>query len=218
MKFSVSICCYGDFSEYSLRAVQSVLSPNRDYEIHIGCNTCGKKTLYLLRKLYDEKRIDTLIESNININRDQMERLLIERTRTEYDLWLDDDSYVLSGWDGAISNFIDRNQPFDAAGQLFVAGRYPEYKELCKQRPWWKDGLGEEDKVYFPVGGLFLFRTDFMRKHDFPDRDMIKHYGDMFLGDLIVQQNGILKVFDENVNSKIVVDAGKRRGSGGGQK
>lgn len=217
MKFSVLICCYGDFSEYSLRAIESVLSPNREYEIHIGCNTCGKKTLYLLRKLYDEKKIDTLIESNININRDQMERLLIERTRTEYALWLDDDSYVLSGWDKVISTFIEENKPFDAAGQLFVAGRYPEYKELCKQRPWWKDGFDKEDKVYFPVGGLQLIRADFMRQHNFPDRGMVRNYGDMFLGDLMVQQNGVLKVFDKSVNSKVVIDAGKRRGSSGGQ-
>ena len=215
MRFSVLLCCYGNFPEYSLRAIQSVLncSNKSSFDFHVGCNICGEKTITTLRNLYDTKKIDTLIEMNENINRDQTMRLLIERSRTEYALSMDDDSHVLPGWDIEINNFIENNKPFDAAGQLFVAARYPEYKELSKKRPWWKE-IESNNDVYFPVGGLFLFRIDFMRQHNFPDRGMIRNYGDMFFGDLLKQQNGMLKILDEKVMSKIKINDGKRRGVG----
>ena len=211
MRFSVLLGCYGDYPEYTLRAVNSVITNNRTFDLHVGCNICGKKTIRILRELYDESKIDTLIELNKNIYKDQMMRLLIERTQTEYALWIDDDSHVFSGWDVAISEFIDKNKPFDGAGQLFVAGRYPEYQELSKLRPWWKSGHDESKDVYFPIGGLFMFRTDFMRKHDFPDRNMIQYYGDMFFGDLITQQKGVFKIFNENIVNKIKINDGARR-------
>jgi len=212
MKFSVLLCCYGDFPEYSLRAINSIVKNNRIFDLHVGCNVCGQKTISIFRKMQNEHKIDTLIESNQNLNRDQMMRLLIERTQTEYVLWMDDDSHVLQGWDSAISQFIDENKPFDGAGQLFVAGRYPEYKDLSKLRPWWKHGYDESKDVYFPIGGLFMFRADFMRKYNFPDRGMIRNYGDMFFGDLIVQQKGTLKLFNEQIMSKIKINDGNRRG------
>src|SRR4051812_13982140 len=96
-EFSVLIGCYGDYPEYSLRAVESVLASERHerFEVHVGCNRCGATTITRLRELFDEGAIQGLVESRKNINKDPMMRLLVEMARAPYVLWMDDDSHVM---------------------------------------------------------------------------------------------------------------------------
>ena len=221
--FSVLLGCYGDFPNYSLRAIKSLTSEEdvkTHCDIHVGCNEVSMPTLGELRRLCDEGMVDTLIQSNPNINKDPMMRLLVSVTNTPYVLWLDDDSHMRAGWAAALTKFIEENHPLDVAGWLYESYRWPEYDAFVRQRPWWQGdkhiSAGREDKVLFPVGGLFLARTTFLRQHNFPDRGMVKRVDDVLLGDLVDQVKGKMLTFSHGFGGLISVNDGERRGCGEG--
>ena len=221
-RISVLIGCYGPWPQLSIRAVDSVLSHchcREALDVYVGCNESSPEILNALRKHLDEGRIEALIESRRNINKDPMMRVLLELCETEYALWMDDDSHVLPGWDEHIIRFIQANRPFDAAGHIFyLTERPPESKQFLRLRPWYKSPELEREPTLFPTGGLFLARVDWLRKHDFPDRAMIKREDDVLLGDLICQQNGVLRDFDTDreLMDRIRISDGPRRGVGEG--
>lgn len=223
---SVLVGCYGDYPEYSLRCLRSILDRCVDrsaFDLHVGLNQCGPETTRVAREFFDSDKIDSLFESRANINKDPMMRILIERTQTPYILWFDDDSHVLQGWDEPLLKFIQECQPFDAAGHVFFCHRSPEYFRFLQQRPWWR---GEEvyleaadrERVLFPTGGFFLARTAFLRQMNFPDRAMVKHLDDLLLGDCLHQSHGQLINFGDmpEIMDRVRISDGKRRGTGEG--
>jgi hypothetical protein len=219
---SVLVGCYGDYPQYSLRAVQSVLR-TEGIKIHVGCNACSTETLGRLREWHDAGSIATLIESRENINKDPMMRLMVERTETEYLMWMDDDSHVLPGWDRTLRGLLQAHAPFDVAGHVFYCYRSDDYKSFLCGRPWWRgaEAYPNDDwrnRVWFATGGLWLARTAFLRHHGFPDRGMVKKQDDLLLGDLIGQQGG--KLFDfghHEIMQFARISDGHRRGVGEGR-
>jgi hypothetical protein len=226
MTFSVLICLYGDYPDLSLRAVHSVVdNANGRIRLYVGMNACGARTIAQVRVLADAGRLDGVIESRRNINKDPMMRLLIEMVDTPFILWMDDDSHMQPGWQEAFERFLgawaDR---MDVAGHVHFCHRSGDYDEFCRQRPWflgdnhWLEP-GHAQRVWFATGGLWLARTSFLRLHDFPDRGMVKKMDDLLLGDLISQQHGRLVSFPDEIMKCIKIsDAGAygRRGSGEG--
>lgn len=230
--FSVLICCYGDFPDYTLRSIRSVLEgttpEKRQFEFHIGTNTCSERVMREIHALHDAGQFDTLIESRENLNKDPMFRLLLQCMNSEYFLWMDDDSYVMPGWDDLIARYIRSNRPFDAAGILYTAKRYLKYKIFLHNRPWFvsderfylngsqwtklKKNPGEV--TIFPTGGLYIGRRDFFLRHNFPDKAIVKRADDMLLGDLFLQQNGKLLMFPPEMCSVLRCSMGDRRGQG----
>lgn len=170
------------------------------------------------RKLLDLGKIDTLIESKENINKDPMMRLLLERAETEYVLWFDDDTHVMPGWNTAIEEFIAEKHPFDVAGHIFYCERSEEYIRFLRNRPWWMHVELQESVVWFPTGGFFLARTNFLIENNFPDSRMIKKQDDLLLGDLILQKKGKLLDFGGNraIMDRVMISDGNRRGTGEG--
>jgi hypothetical protein len=227
MNLSILICLYGNYPDLSLRAVQSVLN-NADHHLfclYVGMNECCSTTIAEMRRLLDDGKIDAIIESRKNLNKDPMMRLLIELVETPFLLWMDDDSHLLPGWERAMEDFLAQSgSDFDVAGHVFYSHRSPEYHEFCKLRPWYvgDDHWLEPDhanRVWFATGGLWLARTSFLREHDFPDRCMVKKKDDLLLGDLISQQRGRLINFSPSVMECVrISDAGShgRRGTGEG--
>jgi GT2 family glycosyltransferase len=221
-RISVLIGCYGAWPQYSIRAVESVLNHSHRREaldVYVGCNETSPEILAAFRKHLDEERIEALVESRRNINKDPMMRVLLEMCQTEYALWMDDDSHVLPGWDEKIIQYIDRNRPFDAAGDVhFIRKRSPDLAEFLRKRPWYKSREFEREPIFFPVGGMFLARVDWLRKHQFPDPAMLKKLDDVLLGELIAQQNGILHnfAFDRPLMERLRINDAPRRGTGEG--
>lgn len=227
-KLSVLIGCYGDYAHLSLRAVGSVLSEKnvKDFcDVHVGANDCCEATLRELRKGADAGLIDTLIESRRNINKDPMMRLLIGVTETPYVLWMDDDSWFKPGWVKAFERFVEAEscpeKPLDVGGAIFVANRWDGYADLLHARPWWRsDELipdNQKQQVAFPVGSLFLARTQFLRAHNFPDRGMVKRLDDVLMGDLVSQAGGRMAAFTPDIWNFITISDAPRRGFGEGE-
>jgi Glycosyltransferase like family 2 len=224
-KFSVLIGCYGDYPQYSIRAVESVFVSGLTkelYDVHVGCNACGQETINFLRSFRDSGNIKTLIECGENLNKDPMMRLLIAVTRTTFLVWMDDDSHLGVGSIEAIDEFIDKHPQMDVAGHVFYIHRHPDYQRLAEARPWWPgfEALSEDqrERVFFPTGGLFIARTSFLRRHNFPDRNMVKKYDDVLLGDLVVAKGGRLEDFGHDpLINLIKISDGERRGTGEGE-
>ena len=222
LRLSVLVGCYGGWPEYSLRAVESLIQHctfRERLDIYVGGNESSPEILAVLRAHLDAGRIEALVESRRNINKDPMMRVLLELCETEYVLWLDDDSHVRPGWDEHLLRFIETQQPFDAAGHVFfISGRSSEYVDFLRARPWYVSREREQDPIWFATGGLFVARAAWLRQHDFPDRAMVKKQDDILLGDLLQQQNGVLKDFgpDRGVQDRIRISDGHRRGSGEG--
>ena len=222
MRLAVMVGCYGAFPQYSIRAVESLLTHctrREAFDLVVGCNESSPEILQVFRKYLDWGRIDALVESRRNLNKDPLMRVLLEWCDTEYVLWMDDDSHVLPGWDEHLRRFIEQQQPFDVAGHVFyISQRSPELAEFLRARPWHVSVEREAERIWFATGGFFLARAAFLRQHNFPDRGMIKRQDDILLGELLQQQNGVLKDFgkDRGVMERVRISDGQRRGSGEG--
>ena len=222
LRLSVMVGCYGGWPQYSIRAVESLLShcvARERLDVFVGCNECSPEILTVFRKYLDGGRIEGLVECRRNINKDPMMRVLLELCETEYVVWLDDDSHVLPGWDVELMRFIEEQGPLDVAGHVFfIAKRSAEYVEFLRGRPWYVGAEREREPVWFATGGLFVARAAWLREHDFPDRAMVKKQDDILLGDLIMQQGGVLRDFgrDREVMDRIRISDGQRRGFGEG--
>ncbi|MCO6430160.1 MAG: hypothetical protein J5J00_04810, partial [Deltaproteobacteria bacterium] len=219
-KFSILLCCFGDYPHFAQRALVNIIAARNSspFPVHVGMNDCGMITTNYLRGLYDAGSIDTLIESRSNINKDPMMRLLLDRTQTEYIVWLDDDSYFGPDWHKELCRFIDSSGRFDVAGKLATCARTPAYERFLTARPWYVDSsrfsTDTKHVSRFALGGLFVARTAFLREHNFPDKAMVKKHDDMLLGDLVEQQRGKLVPFSHELREQVFEDKGERRGSG----
>jgi hypothetical protein len=214
--FSVLIGCYGNYPQYSLRAVDSVLGYDK---IYVGMNECCRETKTKLRDYIDKGKISCLIDSKDNINKDPMMRLLVDMIDTKYFIWMDDDSWFISSeWKDIIEEFISKNE-FECAGHIYFQHKTPKYKSFLEKRPWYVSATSfleepHKDIVWFATGGLFIGRTDFFRTFNFPDKLMVKRSDDLLLGDLISQHGGRLISFSSSIMNIIKISDGDRRGGG----
>jgi len=215
--FSIVLVAYGDYS-YCTRALRSLAdTPNltKICDVHVGCNACGPKTLACVRHYSDTGLITSAVESACNLHKDPMVRLLRDLVKTPYVLYMDDDSYVKPLWAEALLDFINREDPLDLAGAMHVFRRSDEYQKLARQRPWWRGDLYIPDEqrhlIRLCVGGLYLARTDFLRRHDYPDRDMRIEFGDVLLADLVYQVGGRMVEMPDELLAHFVISDGDRR-------
>jgi hypothetical protein len=222
---TVVVGCYGDFPEYSLRALNSVAYGKglREHcEFIIGLNDCCNETQVRARELLDLGVADAVIDCRRNLNKDPMMRLLVEAVRTPYLLWLDDDSHFLADdWPAAFATAVVDEHPFDVAGHRAHWGpdrtEDEEYMAFIRARPWWRGDRNYPAHLRqwcpFVPGGLFIARADFLRIHDFPDRGMIKGVDDVALGELVLQVGGRSVSLSAELLSLAKINDGHRRGT-----
>lgn len=218
-QLSILIGCYGEYPHYSLRAVESVLSQDYLHEIadlHVGLTACCEETTHRVWEYYCDGDIDTVLATRTNVNKDPMMRLLIERSRTPYVCWMDDDSWMHPGALQMLNDFVIENQPFDGAGKIYYMRRGQAYMKFLVNRPWYQGTkiVTADSNSNFPTGGLFLSRTDFLRNNDFPDLKMVKRGDDVLFGDLLLMQNGKMIPFNDKLLALLAISDGDRRGGG----
>ena len=214
--FEILICAYGDYPELIQRCIGSIFEyGSLNSKIHVGLNDGGKRTKQYLRNLLDENKIYTLIESNININKDPIMRILIDLVDSPYLIWFDDDSYVnKKDWDIQLVKQISETQS-DVLGFPHVVGYNENYLKFLKTRSWYSNKIRKSDPniCHFPVGGIWGAKCEYLRKYDYPDRNMIKKSDDMLLGDLLHQTSGSFQTIN-GWNEVFMVNKEYRRGNG----
>lgn len=216
--FDVLVLCYGDHVNLARRCLSSLLSKREKpyINIHIGLNQCSVQTREFCRTLLDKNMVSTLIDSNINLNKDPMMRKLIDCVSSDYFLWLDDDSYVnANGWDTELSKKIQDNPETDIFGFPHISGRDPAYDDYLQKRPWYKENVLDKHRIYFPLGGFWIAKKSYLEKHDYPDKGMFsrmdQHMDDRLLGDMISITGGKFKHLD-GWQSRFCVNKSPRRG------
>jgi len=223
--FEVLMCCYGDFYDISSKTINAILATSsKKVKIRVALSDCGIKTKEYFRKLFDEKKIESIFEFNTNINKDPSMRKLIDSCESEYFLWLDDDTYpVKEGWVDAIEESF-KTDKYDVGGFTHVSGRggYGGYRKFLEQRPWFKswdeyntypDPTLKNDNIPFPIGCLWTGKTQYFIDNGFPDRGMIKKCDDMLLGELIHQTHANFKHLG-NIWNYFDTNKAPRRGTG----
>lgn len=222
----VLVCCYGDYPEISVRTIQAMVDLAADpksLRLHVGMNDCGKRTVDALRAFADAGFITTLIESKPNLNKDPIMRMLIDVVQEPYFVWFDDDSYpVAKGWDKTFLNYINTARKFAVAGSIHQTAPnravFDGYLDFLAKRPWFqgmdKFPPAQREIASFPLGSCWVADTAFMRKHNFPDRGMLKRYDDILLGDCVVQSGEYLGEVHGVWGPVIALNTGERRGTG----
>ena len=219
-QISILLVCYGDYPHYSGRAIASLAATpdlRQHCDVHVGCNACCPETIAIMRRHRDAGVIDTLIESQANLNKDPMLRHLLQWVATPYVLIMDDDSHVRSPWLDAMLRFLRRHDPLDVAGQLFCRDRTPPYQPAAERRPWWR-GMDhvppdQRQRIVYATGGLLLARTAFLRDHGWPDAGLVVEFEDVLLCDLVHHVGGKLLPFDSDILASVSISDGERRWS-----
>lgn len=220
---TVLLGCYGDHPEYSVRCIESVCGalPRNGVDVLIGLNACCSETVAAASKAVDQGIATGTVRSRHNLNKDPMLRLMLEQVRTPYVLWLDDDTHFIDPeWTTKFLDFIERNHPFDVAGQPARWGPHrtgdAAYMSFVRARPWWRSEAHLPpdllEWVPFVLGGLFIARTRYLLQHDFPDRGMVKAMDDVALGELVLQQGGRLVPAPPEILATARIGDGERRG------
>lgn len=196
-RFSVIIGAQGDYFEVLKTCLDSLLKgaiQPENFDIIVCGNRLGNKSNDYLMSLYKEKKIDRIILSNQNLNKDPMLRSAKEIIGTDFILWLDDDTQSEMGWDLEVNKIIRENPNLNVAGNIYKdAGnrRKKPYQRFLKKRPWYLGRNSEFqlnfERMPFPVGWCLLMRRSLLDLLDFPDRDMHYKDDDVFLAEICRQ-------------------------------
>jgi hypothetical protein len=217
--FTTIITCFGDYPQYSMRCLNSVVPTPGLLDrsvVRVGCNVVCDPTRRCVREHFDAGRITSLVESNVNLNKGPIVRMSLINSETPYVLVIDDDSHVRPGWLEAVVEFVERFHPFDVAGHIFSIPRDDEFRAMVEARPWWRGAdaghPAYREKVFFATGGFYLARLAFMRQHNYPDRAVRVRREDAMLSDLTNQAGGRLLRFTKDVMDRVTINDGETRG------
>ena len=213
--FEILICAYGNHFNLIKKLLDSIFKySGLNNKIHVGLNEGSSETKNYLRALLDQQKISTLIDSSKNINKDPMMRLLIDLVNTPYIIWFDDDCYVnKKNWDRIVCAQIEVYKA-NIFGFGHVMEKDEKYMNFLKKRSWYKNRKSKDENIgYFPIGGTWVGECEYLRKYNYPDRDMIKRNDDMLLGDLLYQTSGTFETL-YGWNDVFIVNQSERRGNG----
>ncbi len=214
----VTICVltYGPFPQLARRCLESVRAHcKRDlYQLVVGANAVCAETERYLREWHENRAIDRLILSPVNLHKSRMMRRMFEELATEFVWWFDDDSYVTDpralgerlGTARAAAPqvvlwgqqcFCTRTSAFWEDGDALAFVRTASwYRGLPP--PFWEPGgkgefdfagLGTGDGHWdFVPGGCWFVRTRALRALDWPDPRLVILGDDVFLGEAVRQQ------------------------------
>jgi hypothetical protein len=208
--FSVLTNFYGDHPALAHRLLAKIGQPDRPYRLLVGLSECCQETVQAARQAAP----DVLLECRGNANKDPTMRVLLDLATTPFILWFDDDVVLLDGWAGAVAAFLAATRgDFDVAGYARTFERSSQYLRFLKQRPWYT-GRPLQNVSVFPQGSVWMARTDYLLRHNYPDRSMVKKLDDVLLGDMLWQTSGRFAEFPDAVKALAPRAATARRGSG----
>ena len=239
----VTICVltYGDYPALARRAVESIRRhcPRSRYELFVGANAASQETGSYLESLQRAGDIDRLIQSEVNLNKNPMMRLLFREVRTEFIWWFDDDSYItdpdaLDHWVATAKAAPESTALWGSLGvcndPLAFAADLDDVLGFVRSASWyrglpppsWKPGgKGELDfegrgtgdgQWFFIFGGCGLYRTRALAEIDWPDKRLIKMGEDVFLGEAVRQQGWSLGHIED---PGVAINTEARRGDPG---
>jgi hypothetical protein len=239
----VTICVltYGDYPGLAIRVIDSIrrYCPRSRFQLIVGGNALGARTLEYLDSPLVRGDIDELILSPVNLNQCPMMRRMFPKVASEFIWWFDDDSYITEA--GALDCWLEpaRRAPERTVmwGPLSLCDHpiafAPDLDDVVAfvrsadwyrglTPPFWRPGgKGElnfegngtgDGRWFFIPGGCWLIRTSAIAALDWPDRRITKMGNDVLLGEAIRQQGWEL----EGIGSPgVAINMETRRGDPG---
>jgi tetratricopeptide (TPR) repeat protein len=236
---TVCILTYGDYRPYFERCLESVLAttPPGAIELRLGFNDAPASVAYARERLGLDEDAWThdlsadgvrraaftaaggttvrIWDSPVNLYKEPMARLMYHDVplRSEYAVWLDDDSYVEPGWWEALLPLLARK--VDYIGQRWWVDYLTGQADMLRAQPWHRgvpfDRRAGRPGTWFMTGGFVVTRTDRLREANFPDvgctwkGERLQQYGgDTLLGEIARQLGWTWAVHDTHV--KVNVD------------
>jgi tetratricopeptide (TPR) repeat protein len=236
---TVCILTYGDYLPYFERCLESVLAtaPHGAIELRLGFNDAPASLDYARERLGLEggaapddvavggvRRTEfvtpggmtvRLWHSTANLYKEPMARLMYHDVPlvSEYAVWLDDDSYVETGWWEALLPLLARK--VDYIGQRWWVDYLPGQWDMIRAQPWYRgvpfDHRAGRPGTWFMTGGFVVTRAERLREANFPDDsfcwkgDRLQQFGgDKLLGEIARQLGWTWSVHDAHV--KVNVD------------
>lgn len=218
VSFTVCVLLYGDFPDLASRCLGSVvaiLPSSRVVGIRLGLNNPSDRTLHAIAPLLHDlrdKQVDFLAYWNqstaLSYKYPTMRRMLLDSSPvpSEYIVWLDDDTYLdpnPSFWD-AVADKLTVPRKVDLLGPVYRAGApfHPHQRAAIKKQEWYtgKD-IEPPHRASFVQGGFWVARNELLQRWSYPFYDLIHNGGDVILGELVRQQDGVMVKFRDNVHA-----------------
>jgi hypothetical protein len=223
---TIGICVYGDYPLLISRCLDSIINEPLFFEttnLIIGANAVSKPSYREIEARIPQGQEISVIRSYDNVNKSGMRRMMISLVETPFIVSVDDDIILKPGWLRQMRDFIEScERNIDVAGVTLATTHGTPRNSRIKSLPyslypwrkkWWKwKRNGPSGQIPFPGGGFHLMRTEFIRKHDFPDFNMLIDHDDILLGDLIIQSDARYASFPADLNEKIIIDLTASRG------
>lgn len=217
---TVCVLLYGDYPKLAERCMAPLFKLYEAglIQLRIGMNECGQTTNEQVSKGWmaatNDNNKDNLrvVRSAANLKKYPMMRKLIhgdeilDPISSPLTMWMDDDSRIVSeysaAWLAEVESLFSANPPADMAGSKYTIGMgyrggQPDW---IASRSWYNGvpvRIGH--KTPFATGGWWTTRTDILRKHDWPDPDILHRGGDVMLGELCRQHRYSLVQFNKGL-------------------
>jgi len=216
---------YGKFLALHKRLIDSLKKHLPPEKVRLVCwaNTVRKETLDELEKLrahFGETAL--VIDSKENVPKYEAMRTMyhdIAEPKTEWILWLDDDTYITKpDWWKKTKMFLQSTPDACYVGQKWYVHHLGGQWDFIKESSWFKglepEMLGTKKKgvkkpgVWFMTGGYVWLKTALMKNLNWPDVRLSHNGGDTLLGEAVRQQGLPRHHYDYGV----AVNRARRRG------
>lgn len=221
----------GDYPDLLARCLTPLLSldPSR-FRLRLGFNAISDQSRVRLYQLIGlSKNYNDLVEhkvdSKVNIFKYPMLRHLLNGTspdilslatdhgtttpiRTEWMMWLDDDSGISAADPSARVDEVIKEAvagEADMVGSIWTMTLTNDQMEWVKKQPW-HNNRPISPRVAFCTGGLWLIKTSILLEHSWPPPDCIHRGGDVMLGQMMYQQKHKIKMLKNKAG--LLINAG----------
>lgn len=201
--YSVCSILYGDYPSLAKSLLNSFQHLDDIFDFRLGLNSVSEATKDIVfswaDKISCEKPVYILEEAQFsNVGKYPLMRQLFKvSSLPSHIMWFDDDSYLDSAvdadWWAELKNL---SGSFTQLGSVHSIVQRGKQFEAIPQQPWFTGKpLNPKYRFRFATGGWWVIESDFVVKHDYPFKEIFHNGGDSILGELIRQQEAILKNF-----------------------
>lgn len=191
-KFSIAVLCYGPHPQLAYRCVSSLLPALNSpavADVHLCVNAVVPATMTALRYAANQMTCPVFFHvAEENACKYPMLRQVLRNVYCplgENLMWFDDDTIVAKP-DQLFSSTQAQLDVHPVAGRRQRIQLHPNQAKWLNQQDWSKRQLPWTPvPVYFPAGGWWAAKTEFLLQHDWPHPLLYHRGGDVMLGVLL---------------------------------
>lgn len=200
-EFTICALMFGDYPQLAERLLGSLCTGVWDSrgELRVGANQVSSATMKVILNYVHEDQVH-IGEKGV-LKYPMMRRLLYCEPLARYTMWFDDDSWIdpqaPSGWFNSVRASL---QSYDMVGAPYRMRLRGNQHLWIQDQPWYTGKIVHaRDSIAFITGGWWAIKSDILKDHDWPTRELQHNGGDILLGALCRQQGYRLGRFTSGV-------------------